>query len=77
MSVGVWIDQIYMRQCKGWVCLRIVSTEDPCPATGSASGSCKGYVIDHVVALKSGGADKAANMQWQTREAAKAKDLVE
>ena len=50
---------------------------NPCPATGKTTGKCPGYVIDHVQALKSGGADTAANMQWQTREAAKAKDRVE
>lgn len=51
--------------------------QHPCPSTGSRSGSCPGYVIDHVVALKRGGADKAGNMQWQTTVAAKAKDRVE
>jgi len=49
----------------------------PCPSTGKTSGSCPGYVIDHVQALKHGGADKPENMQWQTVEAAKAKDKVE
>jgi hypothetical protein len=29
----------------------------PCPATGKTYGVCKGYVIDHVVPLKRGGAD--------------------
>jgi hypothetical protein len=50
---------------------------NPCPATGKTTGKCPGYVIDHVQALKSGGTDTAANMQWQTRAAAKAKDRVE
>ncbi len=49
----------------------------PCPATGRTSGHCPGYVIDHVRALKHGGADDPSNMQWQTIEAAKAKDRVE
>lgn len=49
----------------------------PCPSTGKSSGSCPGYVIDHVMALKRGGADAPGNMQWQTREAAKAKDRWE
>lgn len=48
-----------------------------CPSTGKSSGSCPGYVIDHVTPLKRGGADDPSNMQWQTREAAKAKDKVE
>ena len=49
----------------------------PCPATGKTSGSCPGYVIDHVTALKRGGADSSRNMQWQTRAEAKAKDKWE
>ncbi len=49
----------------------------PCPSTGARRGACPGYVIDHVVALKRGGADHPSNMQWQTREDAKAKDKWE
>ena len=49
----------------------------PCPATGKSTGSCPGYLIDHVVPLKRGGADRPENMQWQTKEAAKAKDKWE
>jgi hypothetical protein len=37
--------------------------EHPRPATGKAYGSCPGYVIDHVTALKRGGADAPSNMQ--------------
>ena len=36
-----------------------------------------GYVIDHIRPLKRGGCDCPANMQWQTKEAAKEKDKVE
>ena len=36
-----------------------------------------GYVIDHIIALKRGGCDTPANMQWQTVEDAKAKDKWE
>ncbi len=36
-----------------------------------------GHVVDHVIALKRGGADDPRNMQWQTIEAAKAKDRIE
>jgi hypothetical protein len=49
----------------------------PCPSTGKASGACPGYVIDHVKALKRGGADAPGNMQWQTKADAKAKDKIE
>ena len=49
----------------------------PCPSTGSSSGACPGYVIDHVQPLKRGGADSPSNMQWQTKEAAKIKDRTE
>ena len=49
----------------------------PCPATGLTRGACPGYVVDHIKALKRGGPDTPANMQWQTREAAKAKDRLE
>jgi len=36
-----------------------------------------GYVIDHIVPLKRGGADVPSNMQWQTKAEAKAKDRWE
>jgi hypothetical protein len=49
----------------------------PCPATGKTYGACPGWIVDHVEALKHGGADDPSNMQWQTRAEAKAKDRVE
>ena len=33
-----------------------------------------GYVVDHIIPLNRGGADSPSNMQWLTKEAAKAKD---
>jgi hypothetical protein len=51
--------------------------QTPCPATGNSRGPCPGYVVDHVVPLCAGGPDQPVNMQWQTVEAAKAKDRAE
>ena len=56
---------------------RAFQKSHPCPSTGGTSGGCPGYIIDHVTALKRGGADAPSNMQWQTRAEAKAKDRVE
>jgi hypothetical protein len=49
----------------------------PCPSTGRTTGACPGYIKDHIRALDCGGPDSAANMQWQTVTAAKAKDRWE
>jgi hypothetical protein len=49
----------------------------PCPGTGKSYGACPGWVVDHIQALKHGGADDPSNMQWQTRATAKAKDRIE
>jgi hypothetical protein len=51
--------------------------QHPCPATGKTTGACPGYVVDHIVALKKGGADQPSNMQWQTVADGKAKDRIE
>lgn len=37
----------------------------------------KGWVVDHVVPLCLGGPDTPANMSWQTKADAKAKDKIE
>lgn len=49
----------------------------PCPSTGELHGKCPGYVVDHIVPLCAGGADKSSNMQWQELVASKAKDKQE
>jgi 5-methylcytosine-specific restriction endonuclease McrA len=56
---------------------RAFMQQHPCPATGRTTGACPGYVVDHVVPLKRGGADTPDNMQWQKTLDAKAKDKVE
>jgi hypothetical protein len=57
--------------------LRSFVNQQACPATGLHRLPCPGYVIDHIKALACGGADDPSNMQWQTREEAKAKDRWE
>ena len=37
---------------------------NPCPVTGETRGRCHGYEVDHVVARRCGGPDKASNLQW-------------
>ena len=50
---------------------------NPCPTTGKRTGACPGYVKDHIKPLCAGGEDAVSNMQWQTVEEAKAKDVLE
>ncbi len=56
---------------------RLFMHSHPCPSTGLTYGPCPGYVVDHIRALKHGGADAPSNMQWQTVGEAKAKDKWE
>jgi hypothetical protein len=51
--------------------------QHPCPSTGRTTGACPGYVRDHIVPLACNGPDAVANLQWQTVQAAKAKDKWE
>lgn len=44
----------------------------PCPFTKQ-----QGCIVDHIVPLCAGGADKQFNMQWQTRRDALKKDVRE
>lgn len=51
--------------------------DHPCPATGETRWKCPGYVVDHIVPLCAGGADKPSNMQWQELAESKVKDNEE
>ncbi len=51
--------------------------DNACPSTGRYKGSCPNYIIDHVIPLACGGSDSPENMQWQTKEDARAKDKWE
>jgi hypothetical protein len=57
--------------------VRAFKWEQPCPSTGLHGGRCPGWIVDHKEPLCAGGADKPANMQWQTVADAKAKDKLE
>lgn len=64
------------RDANGHIARDPKSKQDFMKATGYQHGR-PGYVVDHIVPLKRGGADKPSNMQWQTKSAAKAKDKTE
>ena len=81
-SGGYWIDgpgalELRAHRRRSAAAKAAFRRDNPCPSTGRPNGGCPGYVIDHVVALKRGGPDAPSNMQWQTVEAARAKDRVE
>lgn len=48
----------------------------PCPQELIIDGRCRG-IVDHKVPLCIGGPDAVENMQWQSKEAALAKDKIE
>lgn len=50
----------------------------PCPSNGATSGSCKGFVLDHIVSLCwDPKGDVVGNLQWQSIEDGKKKDVFE
>ena len=57
--------------------VRLFRKANPCPATGSTSGACPGYVVDHAYPLCAGGLDIPANMIWQDTKASYIKDRIE
>jgi hypothetical protein len=56
---------------------RAFQRQHPCPSTHLKTGSCPGWIMDHVVPLCAGGPDTPENMQWQTVHDAKIKDVEE
>lgn len=74
LALSTWASAGYLRSKQA---LRIFATQQACPSTGEHRLPCPGYIIDHIKALACGGADDPANMQWQTRGDAKAKDKWE
>lgn len=48
--------------------LREFKALHPCPSTGSSTGTCPGWAIDHVVPLDCGGCDAVVNLQWLPNE---------
>lgn len=59
--------------------LREFQKKYPCPSTGLTYGKCPGYVKDHIIplCLTGKGGDAVSNLQWQTVEGAKVKDVKE
>lgn len=50
---------------------------EACPANAQPRGPCPGYVVDHIVPLCAGGADRSTNMQWQPLADSLVKDAGE
>jgi hypothetical protein len=64
------------RDSHGHIARSDAAKEEFMASTGYPHGR-PGYVVDHVIALKRGGADSPSNMQWQTKAEAAAKDKWE
>ncbi len=64
------------RNKNGHIARNLSARKEFMKQTGYPNGR-PGYVIDHIAPLKRGGADSSSNMQWQTKEEAKAKDRLE
>jgi hypothetical protein len=56
---------------------RAFQRAEPCPANDQRRGPCPGYVVDHIVPLCAGGADRQENMQWQPLAESMIKDNQE
>ena len=69
--------QTFAAQKRSKAVLRAFVNQQACPATGLHRLPCPGYIIDHITPLACDGADAPFNLQWQTRDEAKAKDKWE
>lgn len=49
----------------------------PCPSTGLTRGACRGFVVDHLIAICAGGPDAPSNMRWQEYHESLVKDAEE
>lgn len=68
---------VYAERKRSYKAKSLFKATHYCPSTGRPKGACPGYVIDHIIPLACGGADLPNNMQWQTKQEAKAKDKWE
>lgn len=48
-----------------------------CPSTGSYTGACPNYAMNHVVPLACGGCDAVYNLTWMRNDIKKLQDGVE
>ncbi len=62
------------RRNMSYVSMQEFMRQNPCPATGAATPTCPGYVVDFRVPLCAGGANDIANMQWLSADAAREKE---
>jgi len=57
--------------------VRAFRKANPCPSTSKTIGACPNYVVDHIVPLCWGGADRPSNMAWEETKASYKKDKFE
>lgn len=57
--------------------VRAFRKANPCPSTGKVDGACPNYLVDHIVPLCWGGADRPSNMAWEETKASYKKDKFE
>lgn len=76
-AMFTWTTEAYCTTKRSQSVRRAFVKLQACPATGLHKLPCKGWIIDHRVALCVGGRDAVDNLQWQTVADAKAKDKWE